>query len=129
MFGVEYLSCALPLDLIRRTPPLNHGHEASWRRERLFFDGWLPWLDVLDHSSLMALLALLYHICRRVGRWWRSVESYCTCHRLFSLHPLLKHSAEAKEFSALNEKMRGSSYPILIEVRLSCASLIEHLFC
>jgi hypothetical protein len=103
MFGVEYLSCTLPLDFIRRAPSLNHGHEASWRRECLFFDSWLPWLDVLDCGGLMALLALLYHVCRRVGWWWRSVESYRTCHRLFGLHPLLKCSTEAKEFSALNE--------------------------
>jgi hypothetical protein len=121
MFGVEYLSCALPLDFIRWTPSLNHGHETSWRWECLFFDGWLPWLGVLDHGGLMTLLALLYHICRRVGRWWWSIESYRTCHRLFGLHPLLKRSTEAKEISALNEEMSGSSYPIFIEVRVSCA--------
>jgi hypothetical protein len=39
VFGVEYLSCTLPLDFIRRTPSLYHGHEAPWWRERLFFDG------------------------------------------------------------------------------------------
>jgi hypothetical protein len=131
VFGVKYFSCVLPLDFIRRTPSLNHWHEASWWRERLFFDGWLPWLDVLDRGGLMALLALLallYHICRRVGRWWRSIESYRPCHRLLGLHPLLKRSTKAKEFSALNKKMSGSSYPIFIEVRVSCAPLIEHLF-
>jgi hypothetical protein len=129
---MEYFSCALPLDFIRRTPSLNHWHEASWRRERLFFDGWLPWLDMLNRGgllALLALLALLYHICRRVGRWWRSVESYRACHRLLGLHPLLKRSTKAKEFSALDEKMSRSSYPIFIEVRVSCAPPIEHLFC
>jgi hypothetical protein len=82
MFGVEYFSCTLPLDFIYRAPSLNHGHEISWWQECLFFDGWLPWLNVLDCGGLMALLALLYHVCRRVGRWWRSVESYRTYHRL-----------------------------------------------
>jgi hypothetical protein len=114
---------------IRRAPSLNHGHEALWRRQRLFFDGWLPWLDVLDRGGLMALLALLYHVCRWVGRWWKSVESYRTCHRLFGFHPLLKCSTEAKELFALNEEMSASSYPIFIEVRVSCAPPIEHLFC
>jgi hypothetical protein len=129
---MEYLSCTLPLDFIRRAPSLNHGHEASWRWECFFFDGWLPWLDMLDHGglmALMALLALLYHICRWVGQWWWSVESYRTCHWLLGLHPLLKWSIEVKEFSALDEKMSGSSYPIFIEVRVSCAPPIEHLFC
>jgi hypothetical protein len=92
-------------------------------------DGWLPRLDVLDRGGLMALLALLYHVCRRVGRWWRSVESYRACHQLFGLHPFLKCSTEAKELSALDEEMSGSSYPIFIEVRVSCAPSIEHLFC
>jgi hypothetical protein len=77
----------------------------------------------------MALLALLYHVCRRVGRWWQSVKSYRACHRLVGLHPLLKCSTEAKEFSALDEEMSGSSYPVFIEVRVSCAPSIEHLFC
>jgi hypothetical protein len=121
---MKYFSCALSLDFIRRTPSLNHWHEASRWRERLFFDGWLSWLNILDCGSLMALLALLalfYHICRRVGRWWQSIESYRACHRLLGLHPLLKRSTKAKEFSALDEKMSGSSYPIFIEVRVSCA--------
>jgi hypothetical protein len=86
---------------------------------------------MLNRGSLMAplaLLALLYHICRRVGPWWQSVESYHACHRLLGLHPLLKRSTKAKEFSALNEKMSGSSYPMFIEVRVSCAPPIEHLF-
>jgi hypothetical protein len=73
MFSVEYFSCVLPLDFIRWAPSLNHGHETSWWWERLFFDGWLPWLYVLDRGGLMALLALLYHVCRRVGRCWRSI--------------------------------------------------------
>jgi hypothetical protein len=123
---MEYLSCPLLLDFIRRAPSLNHGHEASWWRERLFFDGWLPWLNVLDHGGLMALL---YHVCRRVRRWRWSVESYHTCHRLLGLHPLLKCSTEAKEFPALNEEMSGSLHSIFIEVRVSCASPIQHLFC
>jgi hypothetical protein len=114
------------LDFIRRAPSLNHGHEASRWRERLFFDGWLPWLDMLDRGGLMALL---YHVCWRVGRWWWSVVSYRTCHRLLGLHPLLKCSAEAKEFPALNEEMSGSSHSIFIEVRVSCAPPIKHLFC
>jgi hypothetical protein len=126
---MKYFSCTLPLDFICRMPSLNHWHKTSWRRERLFFDGWLPWLDMLDRGGLMALLALLYHICRWVGRRWRSVESYRACHRLLGLHPLLKRSTKAKEFSALDEKMSGSLYPIFIEVRMSCAPLIEHLFC
>jgi hypothetical protein len=126
VFGVEYLSCPLPLDFIRRAPSLNHGHEASWWQERLFFDGWLPWLDVLDRGGLMALL---YHVFRQVRQWWWSVETYHTCHWLLGLHPLLKCSTEAKEFPALNEEMSGSSHSIFIEVRVSCASPIEHLFC
>jgi hypothetical protein len=126
VFGVEYLSCTLPLDFIRRAPSLNHGHKASWWQERLFFDGWLPWLNLLDRGGLMALL---YHVCWRVRRWWWSVVSYCTCHRLLGLHPLLKCSTEAKEFPALDEEMSGSSYAIFIEVRMSCAPPIEHLFC
>jgi hypothetical protein len=122
---MEYLPCTLPLDFVRRAPSLNHGHKASWWQEHLFFDGWLPWLDLLDRGGLMALL---YHICWRVRWWWWSVVSYRTCHRLLGLHPLLKCSTEAKEFSALNEEMSGSSYPILIEVCVSSASPIEHLF-
>jgi hypothetical protein len=52
MFGVEYFSCTLPLNFICRPPSLDHGHETSWWRERLFFDGWLPWLDVLDRGPV-----------------------------------------------------------------------------
>jgi hypothetical protein len=126
VFSVEYLSCALPLDFIRRAPSLDHGHEASWWREHLFFDGWLPWLDLLDRGGLVALL---YHVCRRVRQWWWSVVSYRTCHRLLRLHPLLKCSTEAKEFPALNEEMIGSSHSIFIDVGLSCAPPIEHLLC
>jgi hypothetical protein len=126
MFGVEYLSCTLPLDFIHRAPSLYHGHETSWWRERLFFSGWLPWLDVLDRGGLVALL---YHVCRWVRRWWWSVVSYHTCHQLLGLHPLLKCSTKAKEFPALYEEMSGSPHSIFIEVRVSCASPIEHLFC
>jgi hypothetical protein len=74
-------------------------------------------------------MALLYHVCWRVRRCWWSIVSYRTCHRLLGLHPLLKCSTEVKEFSALNKEMSGSSYPIFIEVRVSCAPRIEHLFC
>jgi hypothetical protein len=115
---MEYLSCMLPLDFICWAPSLNHGYEASWWWERLFFDGWVPWLDLLDRGGLMALL---YHVCRWVRRWWWSVVSYRTCHRLLGLHPLLKCSTEVKEFLALNEEMSGSSHSIFIEVRVSYA--------
>jgi hypothetical protein len=126
VFGVEYLSRTLALDFIRRAPSLDHRHEASWWRERLFFDGWLPWLDLLDRGGLVALL---YNIRRWIRRWWWSVVSYRTCHRLLGLHPLLKSSTEAKEFPTLNEEMSGSSHSIFIEVRVSCASPVELLFC
>jgi hypothetical protein len=125
VLGVKDLSCALPLDFIHRAPSLDHGHEASWWQERLFFDGWLPWLDLLDRGGLVALL---YHVCRRVRWWWWSIVSYRTCHRLLCLHPLLKCLTEAKEFPALNEEMSGSSHSIFVDVDVSCAPPIEHLF-
>jgi hypothetical protein len=125
MFNMENLPCALPLDFVRRTPSLNHGHESSWWQERLLFDSWLPWLDMLDCSSLVALL---YHVRWRI-RWWRwGIVSYRTGHRLLGLHPLLKCLTEAKEFLALDEEMSGSSDSIFIEVCVSCAPPIEHLF-
>jgi hypothetical protein len=54
VLGVKDLTCALPLNLIHRASSLDHGHEAPWWREHLFFDGWLPWLDLLDRGGLMA---------------------------------------------------------------------------
>jgi hypothetical protein len=65
MFGMENLPCTLPLDFICRAPSLNHGHESSWWRECLLFDSWLPWLDMLDCSGLVALL---YHARWRIRR-------------------------------------------------------------
>jgi hypothetical protein len=126
MLGMKKLACALPLNLIRQASSLDHGHKAPWWRERLFFDGWLPWLTLLDHGGLMALL---HHVRQRI-RWclW-SIVSYRTCHRLLCLHPFLKCSTEAKEFPALNEEMSRSSHSILVEVDVPCASSIEHLFC
>jgi hypothetical protein len=126
VFGVKHFSCALPLDFIRRVPPLNHGHETSWWRELFFLIGRLSRLDLLNHGGLVALL---YDVHRRV-RWqgW-SVESYCTHHWLLGLHPLLKCSAETEEFSTLDKEVHGPSYSILVEVRMSCASAIEHLLC
>jgi hypothetical protein len=116
----------LLLDFVRRAPSLNHGHESSWWRERLFFVGWLSWLAMLDCSGLVALLD---HIRWRIRwRWW-SVVSYRTGHRLLGLHPLLKRSTEMKEFSALDEEVSGSSNAILVEVRVSCAPPVEHIFC
>jgi hypothetical protein len=123
---MEDLPCTLPLDFVRRVPSLNHGHESSWWWKRLFFDSWLPWLDMLDCSGLVALL---YHARWRIRRWCWSIVSYHTGHRLLSLHPLLKCWTKAKEFPALDEKMSGSSDFIFIEVRVSCAPPIEHLFC
>jgi hypothetical protein len=125
MFSMENLPCTLPLNFVRRAPSLNHGHESSWWRECLLFDSWLPWLDMLDCSSLVALL---HHARWRIRRWWWSVVSYRIGHRLLSLHPFLKCSTEAKEFPALDEEMSGSSDSIFIEVRMSCAPPIEHLF-
>jgi hypothetical protein len=63
----------------------------------------------------------LYHARWRIRRWWWSVVSYRTYHRLLGLHPLLKCSTEAKEFPAFNKEMSGSSDPIFIEVRVSCS--------
>jgi hypothetical protein len=121
---VKDLSCALPLDLIRRASSLDHGHEASWWWERLFFDDWLSWLDLLDRGGLVALL---YHVCQRVRWWWWSVVSYRTYHRLLCLHPLLKCSTKAKEFPALDEEMSRFSHSILVDVGVPCAPSIEHL--
>jgi hypothetical protein len=105
---------------------LNHGHESSWWWECLLFVGWLPWLAVLDCSGLVALLDHVRWWIRQ--RWW-SVMSYRTSHWLLGLHSLLKRSTETKEFPALDEEMCGSLDSIFIEVRVLCASSIEHLFC
>jgi hypothetical protein len=125
MLGVKDLSCALLLDFIRRAPSLDHGHEASWWRECLFFDGWLSWLDLLDRGGLVALL---YHVCRRVRWWWWSIVSYRTYHRLLRLHPFLKCSAKAQEFPAFHEEMSRSSHSIFVDEGVSCAPSVEHLF-
>jgi hypothetical protein len=74
------------------------------------------------------LVALLYHARWQIRRRWWSVVSYRTGHRLLGLHPLLKCSTEAKEFPALDEEMSGSSDSIFIDIRVSCAPRIEHLF-
>jgi hypothetical protein len=66
VLGVKDFSSALPLDPICQESSLNHGHKASWWRERFFFDGRLPWFDdMLDRGGLVALL---HHVCQRV-RW------------------------------------------------------------
>jgi hypothetical protein len=125
VLGVKNFACVLPLNLIHRASSLDHGHEAPWWRECLFFDGWLMWLALLDRGGLMALL---YHGHRWIRWCWWSVVSYRTCHRLLCLHPFLECSTEAKEFPALNEEMSRSSHSILVEVGVPCASSIEHLF-
>jgi hypothetical protein len=102
VLGVEHFPCALPLDFVRRTPSLNHGHESSWWRERLLFVSWLPWLTVLDCSSLMTLLD---YVCWRIRQRRWSIVSYRASHWLLGLHPLLECSTEAKEFPALNKEM------------------------
>jgi hypothetical protein len=126
MFGVEYFSCTLSLNFIRRAPPLNHGHEASWWRELFFFVGRLSRLNVLDRGGLVALL---YDVRWRVRWWWRSVKGYRPRHWLLGAHSLLKCPIETKEFSALDEEVCGSLYSILVEVRMPWASAIKHLLC
>jgi hypothetical protein len=69
----------------------------------------------------------MYDVRWWVRRWWWSVEGYCPCHWLLGAHPFLKCLVETKEFSALDEKVRGSSYSILVEVRMPWASAIKHL--
>jgi hypothetical protein len=123
MLGVKDLSSALPLNLICQASSLDHGHKASWWQERLFFDGWLSWLDLLDRGGLMALL---HHVCRWVRWGWWSVVSYRACHRLLYLHPLLKCLTKAKEFPALDEKMGRYSHSIFVDVGVPCAPSIEH---
>jgi hypothetical protein len=57
VLGMENLPSALPLDMICRAPPLDHGHKTTWWWKCFFFDDQLPWLDdVLDRGGLMALL-------------------------------------------------------------------------
>jgi hypothetical protein len=116
----------LPLDFVHRAPSLNHGHESSWWRERLLFVSWLPWLALLDCSGLVTLLD---HVCWWIRRWWWSVVSYRTGHRLLGRHSLLKRLTETKEFSALDEEVSGSLNSIFVEVRVPCAPSIKHLFC
>jgi hypothetical protein len=125
VFGMKNLSCTLPLNFVRRALSLNHGHESSWWQECLFFGNWLPWLAMLDCSSLVALL---HHVRWRIRRRRWSVVSYRAGHRLLGLHPFLKCSTEMKEFPALDEEMCRSSDTIFIEVRVPCAPSIEHLF-
>jgi hypothetical protein len=126
VFGVKHFSCALPLNFICWAPSLNHGHETSWRRELFFLVGQLTRLDLLDRGGLVALL---YDVRWWVRRWWWSVEGYCPCHWLLGDHPFLKCPVEMKEFSALDEKVRRSSYSILVKVRMPWASAIKHLLC
>jgi hypothetical protein len=115
VFGVKHFSCVLPLNFIRRAPPLNHGHETSWWRELFFIVGRLSQLDLLDHGGLVALL---YDVRWWVRRWWWSVEGYRPRHWLLGAHPLLKYPVETKEFSTLYEEVCGSSYSVLVEVRM-----------
>jgi hypothetical protein len=110
-------------DLIHWASSLDHGHEASWWWECLFFDDWLSWLDLLDHGGLVALL---HHVCRWVRWWWWSIVSYRTCHRLLCSHPLLKCLTKAKEFSALDEEMSRSLHSIFVDLGVPYAPLIEH---
>jgi hypothetical protein len=126
VFGMKHFSCALPLDFIRRAPSLNHRHETSWWRELFFLVSRLPWLAMLDCSSLVTLLD---HVRRRIGRWRWSIVSYRTGYWLLCLHPLLKHSTKTEKFPALDEEMRRSLDAIFIEVSVPCAPSIEHLFC
>jgi hypothetical protein len=122
---MKNLSCTLPLNLVRWASSLNHGHESSRWWECLFFGSWLPWLAMLDCSSLVALL---HHVHWWIRRWLWSVVSYRASHRLLGLHSFLNYSTETKEFPALDEDMRRSSDVIFIEVRVPCAPSIEHLF-
>jgi hypothetical protein len=126
VFGVEHFSHAFPLDFVRRAPPLNHGYETSWRRELFFLISLLSLLDLLDRGGLMALL---YNVRWWVRRWWWSIVGYRPCHQLLRAHPLLKCPVETKEFPTLNEEVCGSSYSILVEVRMPWASAIKHLLC
>jgi hypothetical protein len=114
------------LNFIRRAPPLDHGHETSWRRELFFLIDRLSLLDLLDHGGLVALL---YDIRWWVRRWWWSVVGYRPCHWLLGAHPLLKCPVEAKELPALDEEVCRSSYSVLVEVRMPWASTIKHLLC
>jgi hypothetical protein len=105
---------ALPLDPIFRASSLDHGHEASWWRERFFFDDRLSWFDdMLDRGGLVALL---HHVCQRVRWWWWCIVSHATCDRLLGSHLVLKRLAEPKELPALDEEMRGFSPSVLVDV-------------
>jgi hypothetical protein len=108
------LSAALPLNPICRASSMDHRHETSWRRERFFFDGRLSRLDdILDRGGLVALL---YHVCWRVRRWWWCVVSHATCDRLLGPHIVLKRLTEPKELPALGKEMCGFSPPVLVDV-------------
>jgi hypothetical protein len=67
----------------------------------------------------------LYDVCWWVRRWWWSVKGYRPRHWLLGAHPLLKCPVETKEFSTLYEEVRGSSYSVLVEVRMCWASAIK----
>jgi hypothetical protein len=126
VFGVKHFSCAFALNFVRRAPPLDHGHETSWRRELFFLVDRLSLLDLLDRGGLVALL---HDVCWWV-RWWRwSVVGYRSRHWLFGAHPFLKCSTQTKEFPALDEKVRGFSYSVLVDVRVPWASAVQRLFC
>jgi hypothetical protein len=126
VLGVEHFSRALSPDFVRRTPPLNHGHEASWWRELFLLVGRLSLLGLLDHSGLMALL---YDVCWWVRRWRWSIIGYRPCHWLLDVHPLLKCPVETKELPALDEEVCRFSYSVLVEIRMPWASAIKHLLC
>jgi hypothetical protein len=89
--------------------------------ELFFLVGRLSRLDLLNRSGLVALL---YDVHRRVRWWGWSVEGYGARHWLLGAHPLLKCSVEMKEFSALDEEVRGPSYSVLVKVRMSWASVV-----
>jgi hypothetical protein len=121
VFGVKHFSCALLLNFIRQASPLNHGHETSWWQELFFLVGQLSRLDLLDHGGLVALL---YDVRWWVRRWWRSVKGYRPRHWLLGARSLLKCPVEMKEFSTLDEEVCGSSYSVLVEVRMPRASAV-----
>jgi hypothetical protein len=126
MLGVKDFSSTLPLDPICRASSLNHGHEASWRRERFFFNDRLSWFDnMLDRGGLVALL---HHICRRVRWWRRCIVRHATCNRLLGSHLVLKRLTEPKELPAFDEKMRGFSPPVLVDVGVPGTPSAEHFF-
>jgi hypothetical protein len=66
----------------------------------------------------------MYDARRRVRWWGWSVEGYGAHHWLLGAHPLLKCPFETKEFSPLDEEVRGPSYSVLVKVCMSWASAI-----